>query len=211
MITRLLLIISLQLLVTTSFAHDFHAGKKPKQYDFSKNSSIKKYIYTIPDKYHSSYHDGDSSFTFFLNFPNNDFHLTKVGPTPSGSLRIRVIHEKHRAEYTAKNILRDGELIRKDGVFNVYKEYIGKNGRTEVTSYLTELHGNQITIQKAGDLNLRVYRNAGADRELDYVYSKELSIQKWLELDSYIMKILASFSTNLPNKSIQPTANASAD
>ena len=162
--------------------------------------NIYEYQYQVPDKYHPVIDNG--VFTFYLDFPNSELSLKKVGPTPDNNLRIRVEHKNIRSRYTTKNIINDGKFIYKKYQFgdkkyefDVYKEYFGKNSQTEVTSYLSTINSEPVVIRQAGDLNPRIYRSAGKSRELDYVYSKELSIQDWLKLDKFIMKTLASFES----------------
>lgn len=154
--------------------------------------NINEYSYEVPDKYRP-YLDGNV-FTFYLDFPSSGLSLKKVGPTPDNNLRIRVEHKNFRSTYTTKNIKHDGRFIFKENEFDVYREHIGKNGQTKVTSYLTIINSEPVVISQAGELNFRVYRSAGKNRELDYVYSKDIKIQDWGMLDKYIMKILESFT-----------------
>lgn len=156
---------------------------------------INEYLYEVPDRYRPVVNG--SEFTFYLDFPNSGLNLQKVGPNPENRLRIRVRHKLFRAPYTIKDIKHNGKLIQREHEFDVYKTHIGKNGQTEVTSYLTTINSDPVVMSQPGELNISVYRSAGINRELDYVYSKEITLQEWVQLDKYIMEILQSFKSPL--------------
>jgi hypothetical protein len=118
---------------------------------------------------------------------------------------VRVEKEnKHlRSVYSTRNAVKQSALIGERAGFKIYEEYIGQHGETKLTHYIkTDINGLQVIITQPGDLNLRAYRAISDNIELDYVFSSQLGIENWDELDGYIMKKVESF-IEPPNKSLK--------
>ena len=178
----------------------------PLEIDLSEISGISNLKFIVPKENYPTYHGGNY-FRFYVGFEGSQLANKKIGPTSTNDLDIIVRVEKEnkrlRAVYSTRNAIEESKLIGRREGFEIYEQYIGKNGHTKLTHYIkSDINGLPIIITQAGDLNLRAYRAISHNIELDYVFSSQLEIESWGELDRYILEKVALFMEP-PNKSLK--------
>lgn len=177
----------------------------PLEIDLSKFSGNSQLKFIVPKENYPTYHGGNY-FEFYADFERSQLANKKIGPSTTNHLNIIVRVEKEnkhlRSVYSIRNAIRRSTLTGERAGFTIYEEHIGKNGQTRLTHYIkSDISGLPVIITQAGDLNLRTYRAISNDIELDYVFSSQLGIENWEELDGYILDKLASFM-GPPKKSV---------
>ena len=129
---------------------------------------------------------------FFINGLYRDLPFERIGTTSENEVHVRLTavnnHIRAHASHALKSIRLSSQYVRKVAEFEKYK---GGN----YTYYILEKdeNGMPIIIEDSGLLGLRAYRQFNENIQIDYIFSKEITIEHWPIFDSYILNLMDSF------------------
>lgn len=166
------------------------------------------YKFYIPDAFHPAYDKAHKYVVFHIQAPAKGLPFERIGTTDENKLTINVkvmdnrkgmaSYFVHEIEKAAADKNKKLQQLTKVGLFDQYD----LNGAIYYVK--KDENGLPIVIQdtERSFVGARAYRQLNNHIEIDYVFSKKVSIEQWDILDKYILDTIHSFQTTY-NKSLQ--------
>jgi hypothetical protein len=165
--------------------------------------------FKIPKIYNPTHTKDSKLATIYIKPTREGYPFPKLGTGNSKSVRvlIKVVDEerKMRSVYKLSRAVNEKTesknipyLVGNYGVFDKYHFDYGSKKSSIGTYYHTkDDNSDPVIITDPGEWSVgyRVYRRFNSNIELDYIFTKEISIQDWKLLDQYILKTIASFQS----------------
>jgi hypothetical protein len=169
------------------------------------NECSNLYKFHIPKEFRPSYQYNERRelFQFYIKAPSEGLPFEKIGATLKNEIRVIVeavnnnISSTHpfRTSTHASHILKQlqGPYYKHTGKVAEFEKYEKGNN----TDYVLKKDENGLPIIindfAASLVGFRAYRQLNGHIQINYVFSKKVTIEQWHVLDNYILNIIRSF------------------
>lgn len=162
------------------------------------NECSNLYKFHIPKEFRPSYQFNERRelFQFYIKAPSEGLPFEKIGATNKNEIRVIVEAVNNNIRSThASHVLKQlqGPYYKHTGTVAEFEKY--EKGTN--TDYVLKKDENGLPIiindPAASLVGFHAYRQLNGHIQINYVFSKQVTIEQWHVLDNYILNLIRSF------------------
>jgi hypothetical protein len=169
------------------------------------NECSNLYKFKIPKEFRPSYQYNERRelFQFYIEAPSEGLPFEEIGTTFKNEIRVVVeaVNNNISSQHAFRRTTHASHILKQ--LQEPYFKYSGKVAefdkyeKGDITVYIVEKDKNKLPIiindSGASLVGFRAYRQLNDHIQINYVFSKKVSIEQWHILDKYILDIIDSF------------------